>query len=209
MDLSAGRGNRRPLLSVPNIETTVTDDATLIDATLSGDSTAFGELVTRYQNRLYNTVVHLVGCAEDAEDVVQEAFVQAFVQLDKFRGAAAFYTWLYRIAFNTAMSHGRRRRPTRSVEETRAQSGTDPVDPGEAPDGPALQAERAGQIRAALTELSEEHRAVLVLREMDGRSYEEIAEILGLALGTVRSRLHRGRMQLRELLREILQEETH
>jgi RNA polymerase sigma-70 factor, ECF subfamily len=196
-------------LSVLIIETTVTEDATLIDATLSGDSTAFGELVTRYQNRLFNTMVHLVGCAEDAEDVVQDAFVQAFVQLEKFRGQAAFYTWLYRIAFNTAMSHGRRRKPTRSVDEARERTGTDPVDPGAPPDGRMLQAERAEQIQAALGEMTEDHRAVLVLREMDGRSYEEIAEILELAIGTVRSRLHRGRMQLRELLKEILQEEAH
>jgi RNA polymerase sigma-70 factor (ECF subfamily) len=153
-------------------------------------------------------MVHLVGCAEDAEDVVQEAFVQAFVQLDRFRGAAAFYTWLYRIAFNTAMSHGRRRRPARSVEEAHARSGDDPVDPEDLPEDKVQQAERAGQIRAALTELSADHRAVLVLREMDGCSYEEIAEILGLAIGTVRSRLHRGRIQLRERLTDILQEET-
>ncbi|OHB78265.1 MAG: RNA polymerase subunit sigma-70 [Planctomycetes bacterium RBG_16_64_10] len=178
----------------------VNDDVQLIDAALSGDSTAFGELVTKYQNRLYNTMVQVVGSVEDAQDVVQEAFVQAFVTLDRFRRASAFYTWLYRIAFNTAMSQKRRRRPTASVEETRARTGDDPVDEAPPPDRRMLQAERVAQVRAALAMLSEEHRAILVLREIDGRPYDEIAEILALPIGTVRSRLHRARLQLREQL---------
>jgi RNA polymerase sigma-70 factor (ECF subfamily) len=186
----------------------VNDDSQLIGATLAGNSAAFGDLVTKYQDRLYNTMVHVVGSAEDAQDVVQEAFVQAFVRLDRFRGASAFYTWLYRIAFNAAMTDKRRRRPTGSVDELRERTGDDPVDGAGLPDVPVLQEERVGQVRAALVALSEEHRAVLVLREMDGRPYDEIAEVLELPVGTVRSRLHRARLQLREQLQGVLREES-
>jgi RNA polymerase sigma-70 factor (ECF subfamily) len=185
----------------------VNDDVQLIDATLAGDSTAFGQLVTKYQNRLYNTMVQVVGSAEDAQDVVQEAFVQAFLRLDRFRRAAAFYTWLYRIAFNMAMSQKRRRRPAGSVEEARARTGDDPIDTAEPPEGQILQAERAAQVRAALAALSEQHRAILILREIDDCPYDQIADILELPVGTVRSRLHRARLQLREQLREVLEEE--
>ena len=84
------------------------DDTQLIDETLQGDTVAFGLLVRKYQDRLYNTVVHVVGCREQAEDVVQDAFIQAYVKLHTFQGNSAYYTWLYRIAFNTAISHQRR-----------------------------------------------------------------------------------------------------
>lgn len=200
-------GNQRAFCNVSILEPIVNDDSQLIGATLAGNSSAFGDLVTKYQDRLYNTMVHVVGSAEDAQDVVQEAFVQAFVSLDRFRGASAFYTWLYRIAFNTAVTHKRRRRPTRSVDEAMERAGAEPVDNGGLPDVPLLREERVRQVRTALAALSEEHRAVLVLREMDGRPYEEIAEILELPVGTVRSRLHRARLQVREQLREVLREE--
>ena len=103
-------------------------DAQLIGRTLAGEPAAFGELVLRYQDRLYNSLLRVLGSAEDARDAVQDAFVQAFVKLDTFRGSSAFYTWLYRIAFNTAMSHARRQRPTRSLDEERTDRGREPVD---------------------------------------------------------------------------------
>ena len=119
------------------------DDAQLIEQTLSGDSASFGELVLRYQNRLYNTLAHFVGCREEAEDVVQDAFVQAFVKLESFQGTSAFYTWLYRIAFNVAISRQRRKRPATSIEQTRDRTGGEPVDPG---DQPEQQLDRKNQI---------------------------------------------------------------
>ena len=94
---------------VSNSQTTVNDDAQLISQALAGQTAAFGQLVQKYQDRLYNTLVHVAGNAEDAKDVVQEAFVQAFLKLESFQGASAFYTWLYRIAFNVAATHRRRR----------------------------------------------------------------------------------------------------
>lgn len=182
------------------------NDAQLIDETLEGNSEVFGQLVRKYQARLYNTLLHVVGSREEAEDVVQDAFVQAFVKLDTFQGKSAFYTWLYRIAFNLSVSRRRRKRIQISVERERETTGDEPYDAGEAPSDQLLRQERAEQVHAALASLSEEHRAILVLREMEGCCYETISEILELPVGTVRSRLHRARLQLREQLREVLQE---
>lgn len=183
------------------------DDAQLIREALAGDSSSFGELVTRHQDRLYNTMVHVVGSADDARDVVQDAFVQAFVKLDTFKSNSAFYTWLYRIAFNLGISHLRRKKPTISVDKMQEDTGGEPPGTDEAPGDRIEQHERAGQVHEALASLSEEHRSVLVLREMEDHSYEEISVILELPVGTVRSRLHRARIQLRDQLKEVLQED--
>jgi RNA polymerase sigma-70 factor (ECF subfamily) len=183
----------------------VVDDDRLIDEALAGNSAAFGDLVRKYQDRLYNTIAHVTGSPEDARDVVQDAFVQAFVKLETFQGTSAFYTWLYRIAFNAAISRTRRQKPTLSVERQREQSGEEPVDGRAGPGERLEQQELAAQVRAALAKLSEEHRTVIVLREIDGHDYDAIAEILELPLGTVRSRLHRARLQLRDELKQVLQ----
>lgn len=180
------------------------DDAQLIEQTLQGRSVAFGELVRKYQDRLYNTVVHVVGGSDDALDVVQEAFVQAFVKLESFQQTSAFYTWLYRIAFNVAASHRRRRKATISIEYARDLAGDEPVDRNLGPEERLELLERCQQVQEAVAALSEEHRTVLVLREIDGCCYETIAEILQLPIGTVRSRLHRARLQLRDQLKEVL-----
>jgi RNA polymerase sigma-70 factor, ECF subfamily len=184
----------------------VSDDATLIAETLAGQTAAFGKLVEKYQDRLFNTMTHLAGNVEDARDTVQEAFVQAFVKLDSFRGASAFYTWLYRIAFNISVGQRRKQRPVGSIDGNRERFGAEPVDDCIGPEEKLEQQERCGQVRQALTRLSEEHRKILVLREIDGCDYESIAEILDLPVGTVRSRLHRARMQLREELNEADEE---
>jgi len=183
-------------------------DATLIDRTLAGEPAAFGELVLRYQDRLYNSLVRVLGSAEDARDAVQDAFVQAFVKLESFRGSSAFYTWLYRIAFNQAMSHARRKRPTRSLDLERTDRGREPVDGQPAPDARLNERERATQVHRALAELSAEYRQVIVLREMDGCKYEEIAEMLELPVGTVRSRLFRARLELRDRLASVVKDEV-
>lgn len=180
------------------------DDAQLIAETLSGKSAAFGQLVQKYQDRLYNTLVYVVGNAEDALDLVQEAMVQAFLKLESFHQTSAFYTWLYRIAFNLAASQYRRRRPTASIEQAHAASGEEPIDLQAGPVEQLEQAERCRQVQRAIAALEDEYRTVLVLREIDGCSYETIAEILDLPVGTVRSRLHRARLRLREQLKEVL-----
>ncbi|HEX3870707.1 MAG TPA: sigma-70 family RNA polymerase sigma factor, partial [Pirellulales bacterium] len=124
------------------------------------------------------------------------------VKLDTFERSSSFYTWLYRIAVNMALSHRRRHRTSVSLDGLHDQSGREPVDGGDGPDGRLRSQENVSQVHKALAELSEEYRVVLVLREMDDLSYDAIAEILDVPIGTVRSRLHRARLELRAILKK-------
>ncbi len=186
--------------------TVVKDDSQLIEEALAGETVSFGKLVRKYQDRLYNTLVHVTGSRHEAEDVAQEAFLQAYTKLSSFQGKSNFYTWLYRIAFNTSISRRRRRRSQASLDQVQEKTGCEPADPSDAPDAQLQRQERVELLRAALNELSEEHRRILVLREIDGCCYETISEALCLPVGTVRSRLHRARIQLRDRLKQVLQE---
>lgn len=183
------------------------NDAQVIDEVRKGDQAAYGQLVTKYQNRLFAALVRITGCAEEAEDVAQEAFVQALLKLDTFQQSAAFYTWLYRIAFNLSATRARRKRPRASLDVLREAGGPEPVDRDGAPEKPLLAEERVNLVHAALDQLAEDYRQVVVLRELEGCDYEQIAEILEIPLGTVRSRLFRAREQLRELLAPVLEGE--
>jgi RNA polymerase sigma-70 factor (ECF subfamily) len=179
----------------------VCDDEQLIERAIGGDSAAYGQLVRRYQDRLFTSLMHVVSHHEEAEDVVQDTFVQAMLKLSSFRRHSSFYTWLYRIAVNTALYRRRRQRYDAPLETSHAGNGKHPVDPGEDPADGLLRAERAAQIRQALSQLNEEFRLVLVLRDVDGFDYQSIAQILNVSIGTVRSRLHRARSLMREQLR--------
>ena len=181
-------------------------DNELIEATRRGDSAAFGCLVRKYQDRLLSALFHVSGSRDEAEDVVQEAFVTAYLKLMSFAGGSSFYTWLYRIAFNTAISRRRKRRGESSVEHTRDLTGSEPLDDHEAAEDCLLRKERAGQVQWALAQLPDEFRSVLVLREMESCDYDTIAQILDLPVGTVRSRLHRARLQLKEQLTAVLED---
>jgi RNA polymerase sigma-70 factor (ECF subfamily) len=178
------------------------DDHRLIAECLKGDPAAFGELVRRYQDRLYNAIYRMVGGAEDAQDVVQEAFLSAYQSLDGFKGQSEFFTWLYRIAFNTAVSLKRKQRVALSIDGGR-EGIVEPPDASEfSQPGHALEAaEQEQRIQRALNRLSPEHRAVLIMKDMEGQKYETMAEVLQVPIGTIRSRLHRARVELRELLR--------
>ncbi|RPI73989.1 MAG: sigma-70 family RNA polymerase sigma factor [Planctomycetaceae bacterium] len=178
-------------------------DQELIAECLRGQSHAFGELVARYQNRLYNTLKNVLGSAEEAQDACQDTFLTAYQKLHTFGGRSAFYSWLFRIAFNTAISRTRKkRRATVSIDAAQEQTGSEPIDMrNDLQPGHSLEtAERQTAVREALAELSEEFRTVLVLKEMEGLKYEEIAEIVDCPIGTVRSRIHRAREELRERL---------
>ena len=186
-----------------------TQDVAAINRCLAGDADAFGDLVTRYQDRLFGTLVHMLGSFEDARDVGQDAFVLAFQKLDTFRGDSAFYSWLFRIAYNTAIS--RRRKDRRSANQAsldmaREQTGAEPQDnrPTADPSFSLQSEERQTIVRQALDELAEEYRTVLVLKEMEGLRYDEIAEIVDCPIGTVRSRIHRARHEMREKLGRVL-----
>jgi RNA polymerase sigma-70 factor (ECF subfamily) len=180
------------------------DDHRLIAECLKGRTAAFGELVCRYQDRLYNTVYRLLDNAEDAQDVVQEAFLSAYQSLDSFKGDSQFYTWLYRIAFNTAISLKRKQRVVLSLHTAREGGEVEPLDGSEfsQPEHALEKVEEERRIQHALNRLSPEHRAVLIMKDMEGQKYETLAEILQVPIGTIRSRLHRARLELRELLKK-------
>lgn len=201
-DLTAKlQGTWEPRRASKHQEPSVIDDAPLIDAALGGNSAAFGKLVTKYQDRLYNTLVHVTGSTDTAQDVVQDAFVQAYVKLSTFERASGFYTWLYRIGVNLALGRRRRERPLASIDEMRDGLRREPIGRAAPPEARMEQQEQAAEVRRALARLSEEHRTILILREIDECTYEQIAEMLDLPIGTIRSRLHRARLQLRDQLK--------
>jgi RNA polymerase sigma-70 factor, ECF subfamily len=178
------------------------DDRRLIAECLGGKRDAFGELVSRYQTRLYNAALRLVHSPDDAADVVQEAFLSAYQALHTFKGDAEFFTWLYRITFNAAISLKRKKRPVISLDANAQDSGFEPDDQSEyVKPGAALErTEDERRLNAAIAKLSAEHREVLLMKDIDGLKYEDIAEVLGVPIGTIRSRLHRARLELRDLL---------
>lgn len=179
------------------------NDSQLIDRALSGDRAAFEELVRANQDRLFATMLQVSGSAAEAEEIIQDAFVCAFAKLHTFQQNSQFFTWLYRIAFNSFLSGRRRRRSEVSVEVLCKSGGGDLKDPSETPDGPMLRDERVRMVHHALGQLSDHHRVILVLREMEGCSYDGIAEILEISIGTVRSRLSRARTELKTAIEEI------
>jgi len=195
-----------PLTSSIGLARLSTEENELIQQALAGHSAAYGQLVQRYQDRLYSAMLHVVGSPDEAEDVVQDSFVQAYVKLSTFQGNSRFFTWLYRIAFNNALSRRRRRRTDVSIEQSRETSGGEPEDRHEAPDEPLLRNERIAIVKAAMNRLTDEHRNILVLREMQDMAYEDIAAILDINIGTVRSRLSRARNQLHDYLKEMMGE---
>jgi RNA polymerase sigma-70 factor (ECF subfamily) len=178
------------------------DDSQLIALSVRGDRRAFGELVRRHQDRLYHTVYRLIGHADDAQDVVQDSFLNAYQSLHQFKGDSRFFTWLYRIAVNAAISLKRKHRPALAPTACLLTPGVEPPDEsdGSQPGAALERAEDERRLMDALAALTPEHRAVLVLKEIDGRKYETIADVLGVPIGTVRSRLHRARLELRDQL---------
>ena len=179
----------------------LTDDE-LIERSRAGVSEAFGELVERHQQRLFAGLLKMFGSTEQARDAVQEAFILAYQKLDTFQGHAAFSTWVFRIAVNAALTEKRRNKRGATSLEHNPDCPAEPVDyrSGSDPTEPAEQSETQHLVQAALHALPEEFRTVLVLKEMEGFRYDEIAAILGIPLGTVRSRIHRARNELRQKL---------
>jgi RNA polymerase sigma-70 factor (ECF subfamily) len=176
------------------------DDTHWIDQTLEGDAEAFGHLVRKYERRLHGSMARVIGNHSEVDDVIQEAFLRAFRNLSKFQRQCAFYTWLYQIALNLTYPLRRLRRRCASLDQDpwrfSEELGRKSLDPSRR----LTEAERYRQVHQALASLDASHREVLVLREFDGREYREIAATLNLPIGTVRSRLHRARVQL---LREL------
>jgi RNA polymerase sigma-70 factor (ECF subfamily) len=191
----------------------VNETRLLVKRAQKNDLSAFEELVVLYQNKVYTLCVRLAGNHADAQDIAQEAFINAYRALGSFRNEADFGTWLHRITVNAWLNFKRKesgRQPV-SLDETRFdESGSAMQREVAAQDGDPLQEleekEFRGLVRTALNGLTEEHRAVLVLREIEGYSYEEVAQMLGCSLGTVKSRLNRAREVMRRRMIALARE---
>lgn len=177
--------------------TTKETDQQLVKRAQKGDTRAFDLLVLKYQGRLAALVARYVQDSSEVEDVVQEAFIKAYKALSKFRGDSAFYTWLYRIATNAAKNYlvTRGRRPSADVDVSDAEfiEEAETLRESETPESHLFGQELAEVVSSTLASLPEELRAALMLREFEGMSYEEIADVMACPVGTVRSRIFRAR----------------
>jgi len=192
------------------------DDAVLVKRCWQGDSAAMERLVLKYQNRIYNVILKICANTDDAAELTQDTFVKVIEKIDSFQGRSGFYTWLFRIAVNVTLNHCRKK----------ARLGFSSLDAGlekydsratlvlkeflgddSSPDPAALaqSKELYDIVVESLKKLDDAQRAVIVLRDIEGMSYAQIADVLDIELGTVRSRLSRGRSRLREILEAILQ----
>ena len=182
------------------------DDTQLVALALKGSQGAFRALYDRYQKKIYRLVGSLIESREDVGEIVQETFVRAFHSLGRFKARSSFYTWLYRIALNAATDYRRkearrrRNRPEQPLSELDGGAFQLAAPAEDGPEGVLYRKELARLVRKALAALSEEHRRVMVLREVNGLSYVEIAEVTGVTVGTVMSRLHYARKKVAELL---------
>jgi len=186
-------------------------DRELARASGNGDRDAFRELVERYQRKIVAVAMGMVHNPDDALEIAQETFVKAYENLPQFKGESSFYSWLYRIAFNLAIDFQRReqRRPTVAIEERPGGGGEDidepigdrlPADPFK-----RIESKEIGEkVVQAISELTPDHKAVILLREVEGLSYEEISRVMQCSKGTVMSRLHYARKKLQSKLRDCL-----
>ncbi|NOY24292.1 MAG: sigma-70 family RNA polymerase sigma factor [Oligoflexia bacterium] len=200
----APAGRRKTAVTQPGQD----PDHTLVRAVLAGDATAYRGLVERYQGRIYAICFSMVRNPEDARDLAQDAFVKAYQNLARFRLQASFYTWLYRIAKNVCIDHLRRQkvRKAQQFDDTVATQTTGGLlslahrreDPGRNLERKRLQA----RIIEALDELPDEQREIVILREIDGLAYKEIADVMDIPEGTVMSRLYYARKKLQAALKD-------
>jgi RNA polymerase sigma-70 factor, ECF subfamily len=186
------------------------DEAALVVQAKNGDAAAFEQLISIYDKKVYNLAYRMCGDREDASDLAQEALVRAYKAIGRFREQAQFSTWLYRIVVNVCLDHqrSRKRHPTVSLDEPLAgedgdiprQLTADTLDP----EAEYQQLETQREVQRAIGRLNDDHRIVVIMRDIQGLPYEDIAAALGVALGTVKSRLNRARRALKE---ELLQAE--
>ncbi len=185
------------------------DERSLIERSRRGDVAAFDKLVRLYERSVYNTAYRLSGSYDDASDIAQEAFVRAWNNLKSFRGESAFSTWLYRIATNVFLDDRKRKRarPVRSLDEVMTLAENEVTrqfeDPAPSPQDRVEGDERQQILIRAIQTLPETQRVMVVLYHTQGLSYEEIAEITRLPMGTVKSRLNRARLALRDRLAPV------
>ena len=197
------------------LENITLDDEVLIYRCRQGDSDAMGRLILKYQDRVYNTILKICANKDDAAELTQETFVKVIERINTFKGQSAFYTWLFRVAVNLTYNYCKRRvkLPIYSLEnlmgkqldDSRAQLKTFLADESTMDPAQIAQNKEIGQIAlAALSKLEEDHRVVIVLRDIEGMTYDEIAQTLQIELGTVKSRLSRARANLKSILETVL-----
>lgn len=190
-------------------ETNQPDDRTLVASASQGDLSAYDELVRRYQPRIYSLAYNMTSSKEDAEDMVQDVFVKAYSSLKSFRGTSSFYTWIYRIAVNRTINFLKKRKKKQalSLNDVDEAVERDPayveLSARESPVRDASLSELQVKLNKALLTLSEKHRTVVVLHDIQGVPHDEIARMTGCSEGTVRSRLFYARQQLQGELAEF------
>lgn len=190
-----------------NKEKAMSEDALLVERAKSGDKQAFGTLVEKYQSFVYRTVLFDLKNPDDAYDVSQEVFIKAYRALERFRCDSEFSTWLYRISKNAVYDFARKSKNSKSISlsaMTEDDDGKeyDIADESEktSPEGAYLRTERAKVVRQAISELSDEHKEIIILRDLQEMSYDEISRRLDIGEGTVKSRLSRARQALKRKL---------
>lgn len=193
-----------------------TEDEVLVRETLNGKDGAFAELVRRYEHRLYNFVLRFAGSHHDAEEIVQEAFIKAYIHLEKFRGDSRFATWIYQIAKNLCINHYYQTLRHHEPQTMSLEHGppSPPVDSEErsfdlpsplpSPQEQLISREFLSHFETALRKLEPHFRMALILRDVEERDYEEIAKIMGVPIGTVKSRIHRARLEMQKHLEPFL-----
>ena len=186
-------------------------DHELVDATRNGDESAFNEIMSRYRNPLTNYLYRFLNDYEEAVDLAQETFVRVYFALDRYHTEYAFSTYIYRIATNLAISEIRRRKRRKLLSLTGLFQGEDdqevefqPTDGKMLADDEMVEDERSQMIAKAIAALPEKYRVPVILRDVEGRSYDEVAEIMELGLGTTKSRISRGRALLKDKLQNYL-----
>ncbi|HEY8297227.1 MAG TPA: sigma-70 family RNA polymerase sigma factor [Candidatus Baltobacteraceae bacterium] len=189
------------LLEAPFIDTVARpDDTELVAATLAGNSEAFGTLVERYDRAVYHLAYRTMHDPEEARDVTQEAFFKAYRSLRTFKAGAKFSTWIFSIAYHACCDRlARRKRYSNEALPERADSGP-------TPEQSAIASDEARRLRSAIAALPEKYRTVITLYHLQGKQYDEIAEVLGLPMGTVKTHLFRAKEQLRRILNESAME---
>ena len=179
------------------------DEKRLIQRASDGDPEAFNRLMEAHERRMYAVALRMCANREDAQDCLQEAMLRVYRAIGNFKGESSFSTWVYRITMNTCLDELRRRKNKQSTSlDNLLDEGWAPSDDSSAPEKQAVRAETARTLRQTIQELPEDMRAAVVLRDIQGYSYEEIARILDINVGTIKSRISRGREKLREKLRE-------
>ena len=186
-------------------------DQKWVEQCQEGDAQAFRQLVEKYEGRIYNLACSIVGDRDAAQDAAQETFIRAYQAISRFRGQSTFYTWLYRIGVNVCLNAAqkeKRRVDTASLDDVIESKSisSDVIFSKKAPDSDIERIQLREHIQKVLQELTPDHRAVIVLKDLEDQSQEEIAEALGCSIGTVKSRLSRARAHLRDLLRPLYEE---